>query len=82
MLIADSQGLIRTKLDSEGQIITKVDGKDCFYITKSGQPTLLFTQKHGDENYVYYSLTGGNGYSVNRVCFDGTADRYSATMLP
>ena len=87
VLIADSQGLIRTKLDSEGQIITKVDGKDCFYITKSGQPTLLFTQKHGDEkhgyeNYVYYSLTGGNGYSVNRVCFDGTADRYSANMLP
>ncbi|MDE6442602.1 MAG: hypothetical protein K2L12_07635 [Clostridia bacterium] len=81
VLIANAKGFIKTKV-VDGQITTKVNDSDCYYITKGEQPTVLFTQQHGDKNYVYYSVTGGNGYSVYRVCYDGTAEEYSANLYP
>ena len=68
IIISDSTGLIKTKLDDNGKIITDVDTVNCYHLTKTGQPTILFTAKHNDRNYIYYSLSGGNGYTVNRIC--------------
>lgn len=82
VLIADAKGFIKTKVDGNGQFTTKINDSDCYYITKGEQPTPLFTQKHGEKNYVYYSVTGGNGYTVYRICYDGTAEDYSANLYP
>lgn len=82
IIISDSTGLIKTKLDDNGKIITDVDTVNCYHLTKSGQPTILFTAKHNDRNYIYYSLSGGNGYTVNRICYDGDSDDYGDNKLP
>ncbi len=53
-------------------------------ITKSASaaPEFLFTYEDTDNahSYIYYSLTGGNGYSLYRVAYDGTVADY--TMYP
>lgn len=77
VLIADSNGFIKTTTDENGVILTEIDNEDTFYITTGKQPTALFTAKHGDTNYIYYSITEGNGYSVNRVGYDGTYNDYN-----
>lgn len=44
-------------------------------------PTVLFTKTHEELNhsYIYYSLSGGNGYTINRIAYDG-AERDYTTM--
>lgn len=39
--------------------------------------TALFVKEQGGHTYLYYSMTGGNGYSVNRLAIDGTDDKYN-----
>lgn len=43
-------------------------------------PTVLFTQTHTElsHSYIYYSLSGGNGYTINRIAYDGTERDYTA----
>lgn len=79
VLRADEKGFIRSGIDNDGKIIITPDNDKTYYITKSeGQPTLLFTSG----NYIYYSLTGGNGYTIHRVSYGGNADDYDANKLP
>jgi len=42
--------------------------------------TALFVEKQGEHTYFYYSMTGGNGLSVNRIAIDGADVDY--TTLP
>ncbi len=76
VLILASDGIQKAGL-VEGKIPDAVNNDTRFYLTTDGQATLLFTAKHGDSNYIYYSLTGGNGYTVNRVCYDGVYSDYN-----
>lgn len=81
-LISDDDGLIKTKVDENGKLLTKVDVADpTFYVHAADgkKPTVLFTQKHDDGNYVYYSLSGSGakGYVIYRVCYDGDYNDYN-----
>ncbi len=42
--------------------------------------TALFVKEQDGRTYFYYSLTGGNGYTINRIAIDGTDVDY--TTLP
>lgn len=75
-LITNSDGLIKAGIGEDGKIIATPDNANTYYMTKKGQPTLLFTQKHNDLNYVYYSLSGGNGYTIYRLSYSGEYDDY------
>ncbi|MDE6613267.1 MAG: hypothetical protein K2K28_01785, partial [Clostridia bacterium] len=75
-LIAGSTGLEKLNL-VDGRIPSTYSDENRFYLTTDGQPTLLFTAVHEDKNYIYYSLTGGNGYTVYRICYDGTYEDYN-----
>lgn len=70
--IASDNGLIKTKV-ADGKLVTDVDNDKAFYVTRGAKPTILFTEKHGSDNYIYYSVTGvgASGYSVYRICPDG-----------
>lgn len=48
-----------------------------FLIRCGGLPTPLFIEEHGGSSYIYYSVSGGSGYSFNRVCIDGTNADYN-----
>lgn len=77
-IIASDNGFIKAGV-KDGKIITVPDNEVTYFITKNTEaPTLLFT----DTNYIYYSLTGGNGYSVNRVSYSGNVDDYDANKFP
>lgn len=72
-----------------------IDGevKNSYPITSNGKPSAFLavreettaaesgtgTAKH---LYVYYSLTGGNGYTVYRIAIDGSIDAYETNKLP
>lgn len=77
--ILGDNGLIKTEV-KDGKLLTEVDVNDpTFYIATGGKPTILFTEKHGSDNYVYYSVSGSgaNGYVIYRVCYDGKYDDYN-----
>ncbi|MBE7088515.1 MAG: hypothetical protein E7370_03220 [Clostridiales bacterium] len=46
---------------------------------ETSTPTILFTQAHDNlgHSYLYYSTTGGAGYTVNRVAYDGEKSDYT-----
>lgn len=71
VLIADGTGLVKAEY-KDGKIANKVDNSARFYITSS-QPTILFTEG----NYIYYSVSGGSGYTVNRVNYTGIYEDYN-----
>lgn len=72
--IADGNGLIKAKVE-DGKLLTEVDNDKTFYLTTTGEPTILFTQ----DNYVYYSESGSgaNGYTVNRLDYSGVYSDYN-----
>ena len=80
VLIANSNGFIKTVINENGELVTKVDGEDTFYMTTNGQPTILFIDY--SNKYIYYSVSKNangysvNGYSVNRVKYDGNSGDY------
>ncbi len=80
ILIADSTGLMKATV-TDGKIATDTDNENKFYLTSDGQATVLFTARHNGLNYIYYSLTGGNGYTVYRICYDGTYTDYNGLSV-
>lgn len=78
VIIAGSTGLVKAKV-SDGKIPADIDneGGSRYYLTKDGQATVLFT----DGNYIYYSLTGGNGYTVYRIDYTGGYSDYNRLNL-
>ena len=78
-LIASDNGLVKASY-VDGKLLTDPDVSDrAYYLASGGKPTVLFTQKHGSDNYVYYSVTGSgaNGYVIYRVCYDGAYADYN-----
>lgn len=56
-----------------GNKIGANDSADYFYILNEGTATILFL----DGNYLYYSLSGGNGYTVYRMDYTGRWNDYN-----
>lgn len=80
VLYAGSNGLMMGSI---------VDGelKDEYYLTDSGSPTVLTVRKEDisateSHWYVYYSLTGGNGYTIYRISIDGESTDYATNRYP
>ncbi len=76
--VASDNGLIKAGIEG-GKLLTDVDNDNTFYLSTGGKPTILFTEKHGDNNYVYYSESnsGANGYVIKRLCYDGSYTDYN-----
>lgn len=79
VIIANTNGFIRAAI-KDGKIDSTVNNSDVFYLKSDvgdshGQPTVLFIDE--TNNYIYYSLSGGNGYTVNRVNYTGTHSDYN-----
>lgn len=65
---------------------------DDFSLTDSGEATILAIREEtsasetgsGTETHlnVYYSITGGNGYTFYRIAIDGDKDDYATNRLP
>lgn len=49
-------------------------------LSDDSSATALFVREEGGHTYLYYSMTGGNGYTVYRLAVDGDEDKY--TKLP
>ncbi len=69
-------------INATGSGVTKSkieDGKigDALYVTEDSAGNMLKIAEEGDHTYLYYSVTGGNGYTINRVAIDGTEENYS-----
>ena len=66
--------------------------KDEYSLTDSGEATIIAIRDEtsasetgsGTETHtnVYYSLTGGNGYTIYRIAIDGDKDDYATNRLP
>lgn len=80
VLIAENSGFIKAKVVG-GKITTdKGDNENYenrFLIRCDGAPTPLFTATHDNVNYIYYSVSGDSGYTVNRVSTDGGNGDYN-----
>lgn len=50
---------------------------DSLKISDATSATALFVKEHGGHVYLYYSVTGGNGYTVNRIAIDGSDEKYN-----
>lgn len=50
---------------------------DSIMMSTDATATPLFVKEQGGHIYLYYSMTGGNGYTVNRLAIDGTNDDYN-----
>lgn len=66
-----SDGIYRYKV--EGQ---KYDEKSAVLVSSDASATLLMLRTEHDHVNLYYSITGGNGYTFNRIAVDGTEADY------
>ena len=67
VIAAEGSGGISVNKVTGGKLAAEIDNKNYFNIVKEGTATLLFI----DGDYIYYSLTGGNGYTFYRVSYKG-----------
>lgn len=74
VIIAENGGGITINhVDGNGKLQKEVSrANNYYYILKEGSATLLLI----DGNYLYYSLSGGNGYTFYRVDYTGDYDAY------
>ncbi|MCM1546411.1 MAG: hypothetical protein NC033_05170 [Clostridiales bacterium] len=81
-----SDSLYAINATSSGVTRSEVkDGKigEAINLTKDSASAMLFVRKEADNHtYLYYSATGGNGYTVNRVAVDGAEDDYVKMPVP
>ncbi|MDE7330599.1 MAG: hypothetical protein K2N30_05920 [Clostridia bacterium] len=78
VLYAESAGISINKADpatGKLHVADDLDGSDEYFkIVQSGTATLLTVD--AENNWLYYSVSGGNGYSINRVDYSGTLKDY------
>ncbi|MDE6691080.1 MAG: hypothetical protein K2K04_03835, partial [Clostridia bacterium] len=68
---ATSNGVTKSKVES-GKLVEEI------YVTEDSASTMLEIKEEADgHTYLYYSVTGGNGYTINRVAIDGTEEDYA-----
>lgn len=76
-----SDGLYALNATSSGVTKSKIEnGKigEALYMTDDSASAVLSVREEANlgHTYLYYSVTGGNGYTVNRVAIDGGQDDY------
>lgn len=76
VVITSSTGIEKAKI-ADGKITADTDNVNRFWISKDSSATVLFTAEHDGANYLYYSLSGGDGYQVYRICTDGGYNDYN-----
>ncbi len=66
---ASSSGITRSPIEN---------GKlgDALTVSDAASATVLAVREELGHTYLYYSVTGGNGYTVNRLAVDGSEDDY------
>jgi hypothetical protein len=57
-----------------------VDSTTTFALTDTSSVTYLFTTEEGDYQYLYYAVSGTNGYSVNRIAYNGVKNNYTDSL--
>lgn len=75
VLAAESGGGISINYVKDGKLATEFDKTDYFRIVGEGSATLLHVDEENE--YLYYSLTGGNGYTFYRVSYTGSWGDYN-----
>ncbi|MGN0807097.1 MAG: hypothetical protein ACI4MN_01435 [Candidatus Coproplasma sp.] len=50
---------------------------DSIKMSDDSSATVLFVKEEGGHIYLYYSMTGSNGYSINRIAIEGNNDAYN-----
>lgn len=65
-----SSGVTKSKVEG-GKLVEEI------YVTEDSATTMLEIKEEAGHTYLYYSVTGGNGYTINRVAIDGNEENYS-----
>ena len=79
VIAAESAGISINKADADGKLHASADiglNDNYFKIVKEGTATLLSVDT--DSKLLYYSLSGGNGYTIYRIQYDGSYKDYEA----
>lgn len=71
------------KLGKEPSDLVTVDGKPNAYypVVKAKAGTATILNVDGENNFVYYSVSGGSEYTINRVDYTGTPQNYNDASL-
>ncbi len=79
VLIAESAGGVSVNKVENGKLTDsdKMNKTSYYRIVGTGTATMLFV----DGDYLYYSVTGGNGYTFYRVDYTGTWDDYNGRQV-
>lgn len=75
VLISESAGGVSINYVTDGKLSEKIDNKNYYRIVRDGSATMLFTDTDG--GYLYYSLSGGNGYTFYRISYRGEWSDYN-----
>lgn len=72
-----STGIYKKPMEYDASSNSYSFGESILMNWKDKSATPLFVKEHGGHTYLYYSLTGGNGYTVNRLAIDGNNNDYN-----
>ena len=79
VIAAEEAGISINKADENGNLHSSSDmglNDNYFKIVKEGTATLLFADTESE--LLYYSVSGGNGYTINRIQYNGSYKDYEA----
>ena len=68
---ASSSGIIRSEVTADGKLENQLT------VSSASSATVLKIREENGNVNLYYSVSGGNGYSVNRIAVDGDEDDYN-----
>lgn len=74
VLYSESAGGISINYVEEGKLSAEINNKSYYRIVRTGTATILYVDTQNQ--YVYYSLTGGNGYTFYRINYNGSWNDY------
>lgn len=70
VLCAESSGGISINRIKDGVLAEDIDNVNYYRIVRTGSATILHVDSQN--GYVYYSVTGGTGYTFNRISYKGS----------
>lgn len=74
---AGSSGIFKKPMNYDADKKSYSFGDSIMMSTDSSATPLFVKEVEGGHTYLYYSMTGGNGYTVNRLAIDGGNDDYN-----
>lgn len=71
-----SDGIVKYEVSSDGQLVNE------YLVTSDASATILdvreeYTAANDKHTYLYYSISGGNGYYCYRLAIDGSNENYN-----